>query len=124
MVGRLVVATAMAFLATACGSSSDTSPSPPVSGTTITITASGVNPKNLVVSPGTQVTFMNSDSRDHVMNSDPHPDHTDCTAINTVGMLAPGQSKQTGNLNTVRRCGYHDHALFTNTLLQGTITVQ
>ena len=48
----------------------------------------------------------------------------DCTAINTVGLIVPGQSKQTGNLNTVRTCGYHDHVLFSNTSLQGTITIQ
>ena len=124
MVRRRVVAAGVAVLAAACGSSG-TSPSPPVAGSTITITSSGVvSPKNLLVSPGTQVTFINSDSRNHLMNSDPHPDHTDCPAINSVGALAPGQSKQTGNLNVVRTCGYHDHDLFSNTSLQGTITIQ
>jgi plastocyanin len=125
MVRRLIVAAATTFLATACGSgNSGVPPSPPVAGSTITITSSGVSPKNLIVSPGTQVTFVNSDARNHEMNSDPHPDHVDCTAINTVGLIVPGQSKQTGNLNTVRTCGYHDHVLFSNTSLQGTITIQ
>ena len=125
MVRRLIAATAMACLAAACGSNDNgMPPSPPPAGSTITITSSGVSPKSLIVSPGTQVTFVNNDSRNHEMNSDPHPDHGDCTAINTVGLIVPGQSKQTGNLNTVRTCGYHDHALFTNTSLQGTITVQ
>ena len=78
MVRRLVVTAAMAFLATACGSgNSGMPPSPPAAGSTITITSSGVSPKNLLVSPGTQVTFVNSDSRNHEMTSDPHPEHTD-----------------------------------------------
>ena len=121
---RVIAATAIACLAAACGGNDNGMPPPSTDGSTITITSSGVSPKNLVVSPGTQVTFVNNDSRNHEMNSDPHPDHGDCTAINTVGLIVPGQSKQTGNLNTVRTCGYHDHVLFTNTSLQGTITVQ
>jgi hypothetical protein len=35
------------------------------------------------------------------MSSDPHPFHTDCPEINEVGFLTAGQSKRTGNLNTV-----------------------
>jgi hypothetical protein len=70
------------------------------------------------------VTFVNNNTRPHDMNSDPHPDHTDCPAINQVGFLQPGQSRQTGNLNTVRTCGYHDHDQDSNTSLQGTIVIQ
>ena len=125
MVQRLVMSAGIAVLAAACGSSdSGMAPSPPVSGTTITITSSGVSPKNLLVSPGTQVTFMNNDSRNHEMTSDPHPEHTDCPAINTVDLLVPGQSKQTGNLNAVRTCGYHDHQNSENASLRGTLTIQ
>jgi hypothetical protein len=94
----------------------------PPPNTTITITSSGVSPKNLVVSAGTQVTFVNHSLIDRYMYSNPHPIHTDCPEINDVGFIAPGQSKQTGNLNTVRTCGYHDHMYFSNTSLQGTIT--
>src|SRR6266850_5601849 len=118
MLRRLVVTAAMACLAAACGSSNDPAPSPPVAGSTITITSSGVSPKNLQVSPGTQVTFLNSDSRNHQMTSDPHPEHTDCPAINTVDLVVPGQSKQTSNLNVVRTCGYHDHQNFENSALK------
>jgi plastocyanin len=125
MVRRLVATAAMAFVATACGSDSGMPPSPPpVAGSTITITSSGVSPKSLLISPGTQVTFMNSDSRDHEMTSDPHPEHTDCPAINTVDLVVPGQSKQTSNLNAVRACGYHDHRSPENAALRGTITIQ
>ena len=58
------------------------------------------------------------------MNSNPHPEHTDCPEINQVGFLTAGQTKLTGNLNTRRTCGYHDHNQDQNTNLQGTITIQ
>jgi hypothetical protein len=76
------------------------------------------------VSPGTRVTFVNNDNRTHDMNSDPHPAHTDCPELNDVGFLSPGQSKQSGNLNTVRTCGFHDHNQNSVTALQGTITIR
>jgi len=57
------------------------------------------------------------------MNSDPHPEHTDCPAINQVGFLQPNQTKQTGALNVVRSCGFHDHNQPTTTALQGTIVI-
>ena len=114
------------LFAAACGSDggTTTSPSPPVAGTTVTITASGVSPKNLQVTPGTQVTFINNDARNHEMTSDPHPEHTDCPELNQVGVIVPGQSKQTGNLNNRRTCGYHDHNDAQNTRWQGQITIQ
>ena len=58
------------------------------------------------------------------MDSDPHPEHSDCPELNQVGFLTPGQSKQTGNLNTRRTCGYHDHNQNSNTNLQGSIIIQ
>jgi plastocyanin len=94
-------------------------------GTTITISNSGVSPKSLTVPRGTQVTFVNSSSVPHEMASDPHPTHGSCPEIESgVGFISPGQSKQTGNLNTARTCGYHDHNRDFDTTLQGTITVQ
>lgn len=101
-----------------------TTPTPPVATTTITITANGVNPQRITVSPGTRVTFRNSDSRTHEMNSDPHPTHGDCPAIDDVGFLAPGQEKLTGNLTVVRTCGFHDHNQPDVPSLRGEIIVQ
>jgi hypothetical protein len=69
------------------------------------------------------VTFVNNDSRAHDMNSDPHPEHTDCTEIN-VGDIQAGASRTTQNLTRARTCGFHDHNQPTVTALQGTITVQ
>jgi plastocyanin len=98
---------------------------PPVATTTITITSSGVNPKNITVTRGTQVTFINNDSRAHDMASNPHPTHGSCVEIeNGVGFIQVGQTKMTGNLNNAGTCGYHDHNRDADTSLQGTITIQ
>jgi plastocyanin len=122
---------AVAGLATACGSSSpNTGPSTSTTctasstSTTITISNNAVCPQNITVPRGTQVTFVNSDSRTHEMNSDPHPTHEDCPEINAVGNLVAGQSRQTSNLVIARRCGFHDHILFDVKSLQGSITIQ
>jgi plastocyanin len=120
-----------AIASIACGSSS--SPTPTTGGgsctasatsTTITISNNAVCPQSVTVPRGTQITFVNSDSRTHEMTSDPHPEHTDCPEINQVSNLVAGQTRQTGNLNTARRCGFHDHINFENAALRGSITIQ
>ena len=124
--GLVGVALALA----ACGSSgaSPSTPSTPPSncgsGTTIVISNNSVCPSTLTVSLGAQVTFVNNDSRDHNMVSDPHPEHTDCPELNQVGFLTPGQSRQSGNLVTARTCGFHDHDNFEITTLQGSIVIK
>lgn len=97
---------------------------PPVATTTITITAAGVSPRRIVVPAGSRVTFINNDSRSHEMNSDPHPQHGDCPAIDDVGFIQAGQTKLTGNLTVVRTCGFHDHNQPSVAALQGEIIVQ
>ncbi len=77
-----------------------------------------------MVSPGAQVLFVNNDAREHQMFSDPHPEHTDCPEFDQVGSLAPGRSRQTGNLNTVRSCNFHDHLNSQNASLRGTVTIR
>jgi plastocyanin len=100
------------LLLAGCGGGSG-SPSSPSNGgnaaTTVTITPSGVSPSTLTVNQGDRVLFVNNDTRSHNMTSDPHPDHQDCPPLNNVGLLQPGQSRETGNLTTVRVCGFHDH---------------
>ncbi len=103
---RLLPVTILIVLA-ACGGGSPSSPSP--GGATITLTSAGVSAAQINVTPGTRVTFINSDTRSHNMTSDPHPEHTDCPEINAVGLLQPGQSRETGNLVSIRTCGFHDH---------------
>jgi hypothetical protein len=77
----------------------------------------------VTVAQGGRVTFVNQDSRAHDMASNPHPEHTDCPALNSVGFLTPGQSGTTSNLTTARTCGFHDHNRDSDTSLQGTIVI-
>src|SRR5688572_6790051 len=124
---RKAIWTAVAALAIGAAACKGDSPSEPsgASCATITIANNTVSPKDVVVAPGCQVTFVNNDTRSHNMASDPHPVHTDCPAINSVGLLnAGGASRQTGNLNTARVCGFHDHDLDTVAGLRGTITIR
>ena len=102
------IAVFLLLLAAACGGGSPSSPSPDAAAT-ITITSSGVSITQVTVPAGSRVLFVNNDARSHNMTSDPHPEHDDCPEINTVGLLVPGQSRETGNMNTVRTCGFHDH---------------
>ena len=100
------------ILVSSCGGSSPSSPSGGSGGgssTTITITSAGVNSSQLNITQGTRVLFVNNDTRAHNMTSDPHPEHNDCPEVNTVGLLLPGQSRETANMNTIRTCGFHDH---------------
>ncbi len=125
---RCALALLVASVGTAACGRSDQAPSGSGGGGNtgpgITITSSGVSPRTLTVSPGTQVTFTNNDSRAHEMASDPHPTHENCPALTSLGLLNPGQSRQTGNLNAPGNCGFHDHNLPSNTALQGTITIR
>lgn len=111
-----------------CGGSTPSSPSDgggtPAPATTITLTTAGVSPAAISVSQGTRVVFVNNDTRTREMSSDPHPEHTDCPELNQVGSLSHGQRRETGNLNTIRTCRYHDHNDATNTRFQGRIVIQ
>jgi hypothetical protein len=131
-VSTLVGGTAAAIaLATAlsCGgkSSSSTAPSgtctPSGNANTLVLMNNSICPQALTVSLGSQLTIINQDSNTHEMASDPHPEHTDCPEI-TIGFLSPGQSRQSNNLNTARRCGIHDHNNSTSAALKATITIQ
>ena len=127
----IIAAAAMACGGSDSGGSSNTptnptppNNTPPVATSTITITSAGVNPQRITVAPGTRVTFINNDTRTHEMNSDPHPTHGDCPAIDDIGFMAVGQTKQTGNLTVVRTCSYHDHNQPDVASLKGQIIVQ
>ena len=120
-------APAAAFVAiVSCGGGSDPPSSPsPSNPNVITISSGGVvSPRELTVAPGSRVLFVNSHSRRHDMTSDPHPDHQDCLELNQVGLLNPGQSRETGNLVAVRTCGFHDHLRFEDTALRGSVIIR
>lgn len=104
-------------------SKSPTNPSdtPTPTPTIVTITSAGVSPKSVQIALGSRVRFVNNDTKEHDMGSDPHPDHTDCPFINQVGILKPGEQRETANSVVARTCGYHDHEDPTNTAWQGTI---
>ena len=124
----VVLTLAVAF--GACGGSS--SPTSPGGGgnngtiaATIVIDSTGnVTPKDVTVPAGSRVTFTNNHNTAHQMASDPHPEHTLCPSLNTVGFLSPGQSATSSNLNTPMVCTYHDHINDTDARLKGTIRVQ
>ena len=124
-------AAAALILAIACGGSSSTGPSgstggctPSSSPNTIVIQNNQVCPSTITVARGSQVTMINNDSRVHEMDSDPHPEHTQCPELNQIDFLNPGQSRTSGNLNTARTCGYHDHTNPDTASMKGTIVIQ
>jgi len=126
----------LAAIVSACGGGSSTPSSPtpstpPASGgavgdtATITIGSDGrVSPATVTITRGGRVTFVNNHNQAHDMSSDPHPSHTDCPELNQVGFLTAGQSRTSGNLNTARTCGFHDHNQPTNTALSGRVVIQ
>ncbi len=124
---RAALLVSLCALAACSGGSTPTTPGgggTPTVTNTITITSAGANPRNIQISQGTRVTFINNDSRSHNMTSDPHPEHTTCPELNSIGLLAAGQSRESGNLNTVRTCGFHDHDNPGVANLTGTITIR
>ena len=127
MTKRRVFSLLLMMTAAGCGGGGGpTDPSPaPSNPNRITISASGaVSPTELSVPPGTRVLFINNHTRRHDMTSDQHPDHMDCPEINQVGVLQPGQNRETGNLVSVRTCGFHDHENPDDPLLKGRIVIR
>ncbi len=104
---------------------SPSNPTTPTDSATITIGADGrVSPASVTITRGGRVTMVNNHNRAHDMSSDPHPEHTQCPEINSIGFLNPGQSRTSSNLNTARTCGFHDHNDSDNAGLKGSIVIQ
>lgn len=120
----MIVGGVFALSLAACGGgSAPTTPSAP-SEVTINVTATGFKPSDAEVAVGGRVTFDNIDDRLHSIASLPLTTHSDCPVINEVGVLSPGQSKQTGVFTVAKSCGYHDVFSEGGQLLTGTITVR
>ena len=127
-----LAAIALLSVAAACGGGDGTSPTTPgtgggaaaTSGGTITIANGRVSPAEVTINTGQTVTFVNNDGRTRNVSSDPHPSHTDCPAINAVGNLANGQTRQTNAFTAARTCGFHDHDDPDNTIMRGRIIVR
>jgi hypothetical protein len=120
---RLTAAAVAVLMTVGCGGGNDNPAAPDGPTVTVTITSAGVSPKTQTIAPGTRITFQNNDGRSREMTSNPHPDQTDCPALN-VGTIAPGQSRTSQPLNATRTCGFHDHSDPENVNVQGSVTVQ
>jgi plastocyanin len=109
------------------GGGSPISPStggPATVGATITIANGTVSPQEVTINVGQSVMFRNNDGRPRDMTSDPHPTHTNCPAINAVGVLQPGQERATHGFGAAGTCGYHDHIDPDNPAVRGRIIVR
>lgn len=123
LLALLLAATGCDYSAPAAPTSPSTS-MPGQSGAMISLTSSGLTPGTVAITPGQSVTFRNDDSIAHEIVSGPVPSYSDCPAINGLGRLEPGQSKQTGALTESRSCGFVDLLHTGDRRWQGTITVQ
>jgi len=108
------------LLLSGCGSS----PSAPSAAATITIGPNGVSPKDVRIRAWNFVTFVNNDTRTHTIASDPVDLHTQCPPVNRVGILLPGESRDTSTLTVAGSCGFHDHGNPSDTAFQGRIIVE
>ncbi len=120
---KVIVLTALLLTAVSCGDD-ETEPTPNPTDATITITATGVNPTSVTINAGGRINWVNADTVPHHPSSDPHPSHTDCPGLGVSSPLNPGQSGQSGAMNTRRTCGFHDHLNDTNASLRGTVIIQ
>lgn len=85
----------------------------------INITSGGYSPKDLVVKAGQSVLWFNKDSKEHTVDSAPHPTHTIYPKLN-LGVIKTGESK-TLIFSDKGTYKYHDHL---NPTLFGSITVE
>jgi hypothetical protein len=117
---RLGALFAAGLLSLSCGST----PSAPSSATTIVIGPSGLSASEVRIKAWSQVTFTNNDTRPHSIVSDPVDLHSDCPPVNQVGLLNPGESRNTGTLSLPAVCRFHDHLNQSDPALRGRIVVQ
>jgi plastocyanin len=83
---------------------------------TITIRAAGVSPANVCVLPAGSVTFTNSDTAPHDIQSG-----TTCTQLN-MGVI-PATESRIATLPTAAVCPYHDELNPSNAAFQGIVAV-
>lgn len=87
---------------------------------TVEITSAGFNPATISVNEGTVVNFINNDSRDHWIASDPHPAHTNLLGFDSQAPVETGQS-YSFLFEGGGKYSYHDH--LNPTGLHGTVIV-
>lgn len=99
-------------------------PSAPSPAATINIGPTGIDRQEVRIKAWDFVTFVNNDIRPHTIVSDPVDVHSQCPQINRVGILQPGERRETGTLELKRTCGFHDHNDPSDRSFQGRIVVE
>jgi hypothetical protein len=69
------------------------------------------------------VVFLNQDTADHDIRSDPHAAHSNCPALN-VGLVPAGKSSATLAMKTWGVCGYHDELAPDDERFKGQFVIQ
>lgn len=87
--------------------------------TEVKITSSGFMPQSITIKKGKSVTWINDDTKDHTINSAPHPTHTTYPRLN-IGAIKAG-TKASLSFPDAGSYKYHDHL---NPSLTGSITVE
>lgn len=93
-------------------------------GATIVVSVAGFSPREVRLFEGSRLTFVNNDTSAHEILSDPLHIHSDCPAINSIGAILPGESRQSAPLLTPRACGVHDHLLQGLAAFHGIVYVE
>ena len=119
------------------GTNSNSGPAPPTSPTpptepppapptpaTVTVTPTGFTPLEVMTPVGSRVTFVNADSRPHDLLGGPDHTRPDCSEVDVVGFLVPGQRRETAVFTVARTCDFHDHNNLGNPAFQGRIIVR
>ena len=75
--------------------------------TTIKYDGFSFSPATVTVKAGSKVIFVNNSSGEVVVNSNPHPAHTDNTELN-IDAISPGQSGS-ATITNIGTFGYHNH---------------
>jgi hypothetical protein len=124
-----LAAVVAAFAAASCSRSITSSTSlldpewPRSANPTMRITGGGVNPDILHLDAPVTVTVTNEDAAAHRLDPAPELGYGNCTEIEQIGTLQPGQS---GRLTIGRGgviCAFHDSAAPANQSFQGFIVV-
>lgn len=86
----------------------------------INITKDGFVPSAIIISKGTKVTWVNTDTGPHRIASNPYPDHTELPSLDSKEALGP-ETTYTYTFNETGTFGYHDHYQPTT---NGTVVVE
>jgi hypothetical protein len=133
---RILIVAAASMLA-ACGSSSaptapmppgvplaQPAPEPPSIPPTVTVSAGGFSPRDVVVPVGARVTFMNADRFGREIQSGLDHNAGGCPEIDVLGFIVPGQSRETAVFEQAKTCRFHDHDSVGIEAFQGSIVVR